>query len=509
MNLLKEAQMRKTLFGFAGMGFLLGALIFAVAPVRAQSVDEKIQNLEQELSQLKSQQIEMKKDAAAAAAALPSFSYRPGNGMNIEAADKSWGLRASFESHFRMEFLSGDPHKGRTNAEIMGRRFRPTFFYCINNCLWEIEAGLDLDGWGTGNAWDKNGTKSTSILQRGAIHWHAEQLNPWLPSVDFGMDVSTTISSMRQGSSAIGSQGEYDLLSRKVGPNTGRAGTAIVLNWDNRSLGAIGIPGRISRFQFAVGKISEAEDGRPSFTDKMGFNTYLGVQPFSQVKNKWIRGLTLEYGVWFCNPDISTANSATATNGNGCSALSLSDHGDSTVSIFSGGSYGKGLFTYMMPGLGWEVGPYRLRVVGGFMEAADQGGDPGKKRANNFLIGHDLFLWSPKGFLTGNANTTGSILFGTHFERNNAACEGTRCPSLNSGQFKSERILIREWDLWYFMAPRMSVGVNWLWYDANHLVSGKGKAGNTLGVFSDTCGSACTGKGGNWHTVWLNWRYTF
>jgi len=53
--------------------------------VRAQSVDEKIKTLEQELSQLKDQQVELKKEATAAAAALPSFEYRPGNGLNIEA----------------------------------------------------------------------------------------------------------------------------------------------------------------------------------------------------------------------------------------------------------------------------------------------------------------------------------------------------------------------------------------------------------------------------------------
>ena len=41
----------------------------------------------------------------------------------------------------------------------------------------------------------------------------------------------------------------------------------------------------------------------------------------------------------------------------------------------------------------------------------------GKKRGHDFLIGHDLYLWSPKGFLTGSANTPGSILVGTHFER--------------------------------------------------------------------------------------------
>ena len=72
---------------------LLSAVLFAAAPAAAQSVDDKIKMLEQELTTLKTQQIELKKEATAAAAALPTFEYRPGNGLNIEAADKSWGLR--------------------------------------------------------------------------------------------------------------------------------------------------------------------------------------------------------------------------------------------------------------------------------------------------------------------------------------------------------------------------------------------------------------------------------
>ena len=77
---------------------MLTAFLLAAVPAWAQSVDDKIKALEQELGQLKSQQVELKKEATAAAAALPSFSYRPGNGVNIEAADKSWGIRFSMES---------------------------------------------------------------------------------------------------------------------------------------------------------------------------------------------------------------------------------------------------------------------------------------------------------------------------------------------------------------------------------------------------------------------------
>ncbi len=166
----KEAKMEKK---FWALG-VLAAFLLAAGTVRAQSVDEKIKTLEQELSQLKDQQVELKKEATAAAAALPSFEYRPGNGLNIEAADKSWGLRFTVETHFRYEFESGRDQIGRSNGELMGRRFRPGVLYCINNCLWEIEGTLDLDGFGTGNGKNSLNTATSSILQRGAVNFHAE-----------------------------------------------------------------------------------------------------------------------------------------------------------------------------------------------------------------------------------------------------------------------------------------------------------------------------------------------
>ncbi|HEV8725507.1 MAG TPA: hypothetical protein VGW77_33220, partial [Candidatus Binatia bacterium] len=253
-------------------------------------VDERIQALEQELSQLKEQQIELKKEATAAAQAMPSFSYRPGNGLNIEAADKAWGVRFSLETHFRYNFESGRDQIGRSNGELLGRRFRPEFWYCLNNCLWEIEAALDLDGWGTGNAKNSTNTGGSSILQRGAVNLHAENLNPWLPTVHFGMEVQNAHggSLARRGSGSVGAQAEYDLHTRNDGFNTGRAGSGFSLNWDDRSLSSIGIPGRIGRFQMGMSAIAEGDDGLASFTDRKDFNTYLSIQPFSQVKNKWL-----------------------------------------------------------------------------------------------------------------------------------------------------------------------------------------------------------------------------
>ncbi len=496
----------------APLGFLLAGLFMSV-PAGAQTVDEKIKALEQELTELKSQQIELKKESTAAAAALPTFSYRPGNGLDITAADKSWGLRFSMEANLRTMFESGQDAVGRTNGEVMLRRWRPYFFYCIDNCLYEIEMGFDMDGFGTGNAKNSTNTATSSILQRGVTHFHLENLNPYLPTVDIGGDVSTAFSLSRQGSSAVGAQLEYDLLSRNVGPNTGRAGWGYVFNWDDRSLRSIGIPGRIGRYEFAVASVNEGDDNLSSFKDRKSFVQYISLFPFSELKNKWIQGLMFEFGAWFCNIDQRT------TAVNGCSRMRIQDNGDAgRQTLFDTGanSIGKGLFTALSPGITWEIGPYRIRGMGTFIQAHDgnftvsQPALRGKKRAQDFLIGHDLYLWSPKGFLTGSANTPGSVLVGTSFQRTDISCKfppAGRCnpATVNGGQFDSGHYVVREWDLWYFIAPRMSIGGSLLWYNASALTN---TVQRNLGCTSR--GSpGIPGAGCQWIDGNLNWRYQF
>ena len=70
-----------------------------------------------------------------------------------------------------------------------------------------------------------------------------------------------------------------------------------------------------------MSSIAEGDDGLASFTDRKDFNTYLSIQPFSQIKNKWISGLTFEYGSWFCNVDDRAQS-------NGCARYRVQDHGD-------------------------------------------------------------------------------------------------------------------------------------------------------------------------------------
>jgi hypothetical protein len=343
--------------------------------------------------------------------------------------------------------------------------------------------------------------------------------------VNFGGDVSSSMGTLRQGSSAVGTQMDYDHLSRNNGFNTGSAGWGIVLNWDDKSLNGIGIPGRINRFQLAYAVAGKGSDNTQINTDHKDFSTFLGFTPMADVKNKWLNGLQFEFGAWFCQVDDR------AQAGNSCNRLRLRDNGnagiqtifDSNLVTAIGGvstTIGRGVQTFLMPGIGYQVGPYRLRVVGGFQQYSGGNNDvtisqafKGNPSGNMFLIAHDLFLWSPKGFLTGSANTTGSILVGTHFQRDNAdmncvtpasaVCFGAG--AANNGEFHRVRVLVREWDAWYFVAPRMSIGANFMWYDASNLRQGRGQAYQN--ITGKTSGRV--GAGSDWTDLILNWRYTF
>jgi hypothetical protein len=530
----KEATMKKR-WTLTTLGVLLVAF-FTTAPVRGADVDQRIKALEDELTRLKSeqeqvktQQIEMRKEAEAAAAALPDFSYRPGSGFRIEAADKSWSFRASMEAHFRMLFEHGLTEAGRETGGVMGRRFRPTFFYCVNDCLYEIETSIDMDGFGTGNAHNAQGTGLSSILQRGVVWFHLEKLNPWLPTVYTGMDGPAAISSYRQGSSSTGAQQEYDMLSRNNGFNTGRWGNGFGFNWADRDLSGIGVPGRVPLFNVVYATIGEGDDGRQSFRDQRSTSIYFNIEPFSQIKNKWIQGIGLEWGAWFC-PNIANGTQRIFASDSACGELRVRDNGDGgrqdlfRADAGDGHSDGSGMTHFIMPGFAWTIGPYRFRATGGFQR---YDGSNNNVRGNNFLLGHDLFIWSPKGFLTGSSSEPGSILLGTHFERTDLSCPTDACnngtnPITGDPQFKRNRILLREWNIWYFLMNRMSIGATWAWFDAANVrvaqntgtgsggIQGSNNVSRNLGCTSSHQKSLETpGKGCDWVDFSITWRYQF
>ena len=488
--------MKNRLLGFAALGFVLIAFVLALAPVvRAGGVDDKIQALENELGRLKSEQMELKKEATEAAAALPSFSYRPGAGVTVQAADKSWSFALSHETHWMMPFNEGKDRGGRTNGEVMGRRFRQEWTLCLNNCFYTWISRLDLDGFGT-----------QTDLQRGMFEVHFEQVNPWLPTFYLGMDIPARVAPpFRQGSGATGAQMEYDLLSRNNGINTGRTGNGWGVVWEQLPLiPALGIPGR-GDLNFVVGCMGACEDGGSAGTNKKSEMLYFRIDPFSRVKNPWISGFSFAIANVFCNNDSGTTM--------GCNRNRVQDHGPSgRQTLFDSGaaSIVDSMQHWVSPGVQWAYGPYTLRAVMGFMNYRDADDNRGvDQKARNFLIGHDLYVWSPKGLLTGSSRTPGSVLAGYHFERNNNSCGHTRdlAPCASGNEFSRNRVIVNEWDLWYFFMSGKSLGISILHYDASNLRSGAGQAQATL--LNKSPDQTREGRGGDWVDVVLGLRVNF
>jgi hypothetical protein len=504
--------MKKGLLSFAALGFLLAALVLAAAPALADSVEQKITALEQELTRLKTEQMELRKEALEAAPAMPTFSYRPGRGVTITAADRSWSLALSHEAHFMMPFNEGKDQAGRTNGEVMGRRFRQEWTLCLNNCFYTWISRLDLDGFNT-----------QSDLQRGMFEVHFEQINPWLPTFYLGMDIPARMSPFRQGSGATGAQMEYDILSRNQGFNTGRTGTGWGLVWEELPLiPALGIPGR-GDANIVIGSTGAADDGKSILSDKKNVTLYFRVDPFSKVKNPWISGFSYSIGAWFCTRDgrMGFETAQAEEDSFGCLRnRTLRDHGPGgRQTIFDSGLFGNGISgtqVYLTPGIQWRYQFYTLRAIMGFMNydvrnktGAGTGGVGLDHEARNFLIAHDIFVWSPKGLLTGSPSTPGSVLFGYHFERNDANCGHTRplAPCAAGGEFSRNRLILNEWDLWYFFMPGKSLGISFLWYDASNLRSGAAQAQANL--LSKSGLATTAGKGGDWVDVILGLRVNF
>jgi cell division protein FtsB len=522
----KERKIVNRLLGLKILGFMLTTFLLAAVPAQADDMDEKIKALKDEVvrlenaqAQMRAEQMEMKREATAAVTALPTFSYRPGNGLMIEAADKSWGFRTTIEANFRLEFEAGLSEAGRETGSVFGRRFRPWFIYCVDNCLYEVRAALDLDGFGTGNGKNATNTATGSILQRGDVLIHFEKLNSWLPVFYFGMDSEAAISTYRRGSSWLTPQNEYDLLSRNNGFNTGRAGNSVGVIWQDLPLDGIGIPGRIPLANLVWGNIGEGDDGLQSFREQRSVSAYLNIEPFSQMKNQWIRGLGFEMGAWFCpnDPNHTPQNPQDIA----CGALRIRDNGDGgRQTLFNSTQNGSGLTHYLIPGFAWAVGPYKFRAIGGFNRMDDHNDHI---KGTDFLIAHDLFLWSPKGgFLSGDTNTAGSILVGTHFERTDVSCpSAATCNNgtiLGRPQFSRDRILLREWNIWYFLTNRMSIGATVGWWDASNLrqattvgtIQANTNVARNLGCVSSHQHTLNhVGAGCSWTDANITWRYQF
>ena len=180
-----------------GLGLFALLLTVTIASAQSEDIDKKIKALENEVAKieplkdqiekLREQQIELKKEATAAAAEMPTFQYRPGRGLTIAAADKSWSFNTTYRINMYMyNTIDGKPNfsspagtqrqAGTTSGEIFPRRNRLYFNFCRDDCFYAFEYSID----------GETAPRQASVRDN-EFYVHFDQLNPYLPYFSVGL----------------------------------------------------------------------------------------------------------------------------------------------------------------------------------------------------------------------------------------------------------------------------------------------------------------------------------
>lgn len=485
--------MKRTTVGILSLLLSL-FFLFALSPaIQAQNVDEKIQALEQELGRLKAEQqqvkdeqLEMKKEAVAAAAAVPTFTYRPGAGVRIEAEDGSWAFRPRIRWHYRLNFFPGPQGvsnitaktatgardtsaapkfkatNGFTQFDLALRRVYPYFTFYWDKGFYEVDFQMNL------------GDDRSIIIQKNEFHAHLEKLNPYLPEYTVGTRVSAFFNQhdTNWGSANAGFF-ERSMFQSGAGIGAGSQNNGMGLDWHDLPIGGLG---RIVLLEGVVSNQGldnlQNRTGSPG-TDKRSAHAAIQVEPFSNIKIPWIQGIDFGFSAHTdgIRPDFDGKTFfrvRTATSGRELELIQQANN-------VSGTRY------YLTPGLGWKIGPYYLRTAGGFNRGHVDSNTAGQEgplvQGNMWRVGHELWLWSPKGLLTGSPSTPGSTMFFTVFERDDyeASSVGNRnglkgCSSVTvGGNCHAASAHQASAGLWYFIRSGLSVGAKYDFYHVNKI----------------------------------------
>ena len=254
----------KRALGLASALVFMGAMALVASPVQATDVDTRIEALERELAQLKqSQEAASEERALAAEMKGPKFSYKPGGGLTIAAADNQWSIKFAqrLQAYSTFYMTQDNPEKGYQNGQWRIRRFRPSInvtsaqgFYAVN--------------------WTFSGKDTVAFDGDGYLNLN--KLNPFLPQVGWGYNPSFSGISK----SSFGS--EDPIFSDALAMGGAQDGS-IVLSW--KSLPAMGMA-KISHLNIAVGhdELDEYGSAPPVTDNSRSFAASIGVAPLGGSK---------------------------------------------------------------------------------------------------------------------------------------------------------------------------------------------------------------------------------
>jgi hypothetical protein len=332
------------------MSFTL-AVLFALAlkPVWAEGVDEKIKVLESELATLKTQQVEIKRETAratAAADAMPAISWRPGRGLTLQAADKSWRANVNYEAQGQLSFFPDTdaraPETGETGGPAQGnwvtRHMETEWNFGMYDDLFEV--GMDMDWSG-----------STPRTKSRRFRTNLNKFSPYYPIVDW-MHISVrSYNPVYNSSSGTGTTLERANVMDSFFSTMSQRGLG--LTWQNVPLGM----GRIQDLTLALTTGQQYNSvNSSSNVSKKGFVGAMEYQPFSSMKGSPFQGLGIGAGYLNDHMDRSRGSSSPAV-----AAVSAGSKGGGDPTIFSVDTNGRRQVVSVWTQ--YNQGPYRLAVA--------------------------------------------------------------------------------------------------------------------------------------------------
>ncbi len=397
----------KNVFSAVGSLLAIGLFVVAVAPVQAGEVTDRIQALEQELTQLKGEQVEIREAARAARAKLPSIKYRNAGGMRIAGGDKSWKLRVGARLMPYMTFwLDDNRHRGGTPQGVLQiRRFRPYWRYYLQNDFYELRHTHDGE---TNNAFDAE------------MYLHFEQLSPWAPTIGYGATPSLRFNPQSANlSSGNGSRSEMTFLENGTGMTTAGVDRGILAEW--RNIPRFGMA-KITFVSFGIGVDRAGDNALDSFAgnitqDGKSFTTAIGIKPFDRSGVGWLKNLEISLGTMFQespNKDgqfREWAVEADQLRGNQIEFWRIAD-----------GKGDGGHFKYYSPGVGWKMGPVAVHYSHNIAHShvfndSDFDNVGGLIKAQGMRLLWDIWVWGPKkGWLSGSTRS-GGLMFSPMFQK--------------------------------------------------------------------------------------------
>ncbi|MBI2359730.1 MAG: hypothetical protein HYV04_12675 [Deltaproteobacteria bacterium] len=479
---------------------------FPLTPVWAGDLDERIEALEREVARVKpleealarlkaeqvqtrDEQIELKNEATAAAAALPRFTYRPGAGLLMEDANGAWGIRSFMQMQYFSTFWLDDnrPKNGAIQGAIHPRRLRPRFNYYWDRGFHEFDFWVDINNSAstTGGPWQ-------AFKANYAAHF--EQISPFLPTLWVGANPSFWMNASDINvSSLTGGRTEFSLLSQGNGIVLGTQTRGVVLDWTNVPLGSA--RGQLHLGYSIFNRDAFAQLSNVGFkNDGKAFAWGVGVEPFANIKNPWLQRLELSFG--------GLVNVIPTDNFPAIAIRTQQTRAQRVTMIAT--SARDGFWQYYTPGVNWTFGPYTVRASGQFDNSERETGSRVNSEGNQiksrgWRIINELFVWSPKGFLTGSPRERGSVMISPLFDR-----VDVRAPNAMSGcgGCQGAYAINSGLALWYFTGiagTPTNVGVVW-----DHWRVNKANTDVATSIEKGTEGRAV-----NWNTLTLVLRTTW